>query len=63
MHLILAIAAGMIAICVLLMGWAMFRAKPDPNERNDDFDERDIYNRDVYNMFGGGRPDTTKKVK
>jgi len=44
MHLILTIAAGMITICVLLMGWAMFRAKPDPNE-NEGFNEADIYSK------------------
>lgn len=42
MHLILAIAAGMITICVLLMGWAMYHAKPDPRE-DEEFNEADIY--------------------
>jgi hypothetical protein len=34
MHLFLTVFAGMIVLGVMIMAWAMFKAKPDPNEED-----------------------------
>jgi hypothetical protein len=60
MHLFQVVIAGLIFLGIGVVLLVMFGAKQDPNEKNDDFDERDIYNRDMRNMFTNEKPPKMK---
>jgi hypothetical protein len=60
MHLLLTIAAGLITLSVLLMGWAMFSAKPDPDE--EDSRLKSLRDQDIYDLHPSDRS-KLKKVK
>jgi hypothetical protein len=48
MHFLMNLATCLVILSVMIVCWAMFRSKPDPMEKYDEFDESDIYDLHPY---------------